>query len=66
NQILSEKRANIIAVVLKKDYDVKNYISIIGKGSHDNLVPNDTASHRAQNRRVEIIITASQETTVQK
>lgn len=63
NQILSEKRANMIAVVLKKNYDVKNYISIIGKGSTDNLVPNDSDSHRAQNRRVEIIITGSQETT---
>ncbi|MFA7074092.1 MAG: autotransporter domain-containing protein, partial [Endomicrobiaceae bacterium] len=63
NQILSEKRANMIAVVLKKEHDVKNYISIIGKGSSDNLVPNDSISHRAQNRRVEIIIVGSKEET---
>ena len=58
NQKLSEDRAATIAKTLKKDYGVKNNISVIGKGEKDPIAPNNTAAGRATNRRVEIIITA--------
>ena len=58
NQKLSEDRAAAIATTLKKDYNVKNNINVIGKGEQDPIAPNNTTAGRAKNRRVEIIITA--------
>ncbi len=59
NQKLSERRASSIATVLKKDYQIPNDISIIGKGEKEPIATNDTKEGRAQNRRVEIIITTA-------
>lgn len=57
NQTISEKRAASVATSLKKDYGVKNNISVIGKGKREPIASNDTAQGRAKNRRVEIILT---------
>ena len=57
NQTISEKRAASVATALKKDYGVKNNISVIGKGKREPIASNDTAQGRAKNRRVEIILT---------
>ena len=59
NQKLSERRASSIATALKKDYQIPNDISIIGKGEKEPVATNDTKEGRAQNRRVEIIITTA-------
>lgn len=58
NQKLSEDRAATIAKTLKKDYNVKNNINVIGKGEKEPIASNKTAEGRAKNRRVEILITA--------
>ena len=60
NQKLSERRASSIATALKKDYQIPNDISIIGKGEKEPIATNDTKEGRAQNRRVEIIITTAE------
>ena len=57
NQKVSENRASAIATALKKDYGVKNDISVIGKGKKEPIATNKTAEGRSQNRRVEIIVT---------
>ncbi len=61
NQKLSEGRANAVAESLEKDYGIKNKISVIGKGSTENLVPNDSPANREINRRVEITIVQEEE-----
>ncbi len=61
NQKLSEGRANAVAESLEKDYGIKNKISVIGKGSTENLVPNDSPANREINRRVEVIIVQEEE-----
>jgi len=61
NQKLSEGRANAVATSLEKDYGIKNKISVIGKGSTENLVPNDSPANREINRRVEITIVQEEE-----
>jgi outer membrane protein OmpA-like peptidoglycan-associated protein len=61
NQKLSEGRANAVATSLEKDYGIKNKISVIGKGSTENLVPNDSPANREINRRVEVIIVQEEE-----
>ncbi len=61
NQKLSEGRANAVAESLEKDYGIKNKISVIGKGSTENLVPNDSPANREMNRRVEITIVQEEE-----
>ena len=58
NQKLSEDRAATIAKTLKKDYNVKNNINVIGKGEKEPIASNNTSAGRAKNRRVEILITA--------
>ncbi|MDD5021287.1 MAG: autotransporter domain-containing protein [Endomicrobiaceae bacterium] len=64
NQKLSEGRASAVAISLEKDYGIKNKISVIGKGSNENLVPNDSPANREINRRVEIIIVQEEEVEV--
>ena len=58
NDDLSLRRAAAIAEVLKRDYKLKNRISIIGKGKREPISSNETKAGRAKNRRVEIIIGA--------
>jgi len=60
NQKISEERASTVATTLKKDYGVKNDISVIGKGKTEPIASNDTAAGRAKNRRVEIILTTAE------
>ena len=60
NQKISENRASAIATTLKKDFNVKNYISVIGKGKKEPIVSNATAEGRAKNRRVEVIVTTAE------
>ena len=61
NQAISEVRANKVAKILKKDYDIKNTIAVVGKGQTVPISNNDSPNGRAQNRRVEILILMPQE-----
>lgn len=61
NQKISENRASTIATTLKRDFNVKNDISVIGKGKKEPIASNATAEGRAKNRRVEIILTTDEE-----
>ncbi|MDP0494062.1 MAG: OmpA family protein [Fusobacterium sp. JB021] len=56
NVILSRKRANTIANVVKTLLPKDNKIQflIIPRGESDPVVPNDTAENRRKNRRVEL------------
>ncbi|MBR3654680.1 MAG: autotransporter domain-containing protein [Elusimicrobia bacterium] len=60
NQKISEKRAAAIARTLNVEYGVKNNISVIGKGEKEPIASNETEAGRAQNRRVEIILTTAE------
>ncbi len=55
NWVLSRARAQAVAQVLKKRLKQQNEITAEGRADTQNLVPNDSAEHRAMNRRVEII-----------
>ncbi len=56
NQQLSEKRAlNVASVFLAQGFQA-NSIKIIGKGAEQPLFNNDSENHRAENRRVNIVI----------
>ncbi len=70
NQTLSERRAASVADFLKAQGISSARITTIGKGETDPIAPNTTESGadnpegRAQNRRVEVVITANE--TLQK
>lgn len=56
NQTLSEQRAQGVAdIFVKAGYQTQN-IETIGRGMLQPVVDNDTEEHRAENRRVAIII----------
>lgn len=61
NMDLSQKRAQSVADYLSTLGIASARISTKGMGETDPKVPNDTEAHRAENRRVEFAITASQE-----
>ena len=61
NQTISEGRANKVAKILKKDYDIKNTIAVVGKGQTVPISNNDSPNGRAQNRRVEIVLLMPEE-----
>ena len=61
NQAISEVRANKVAKILKKDYDIKNTIAVVGKGQTVPISNNDSPNGRAQNRRVEIVLLMPEE-----
>jgi len=61
NQKISEQRASAAARMLKQNYGVPNFMTVIGKGKKEPIASNDTAEGRAQNRRVEIILTTIEE-----
>lgn len=60
NQALSERRAAAVAQVLTQNGVAATRIHAVGMGYHQPVASNDTPGGRAQNRRVEIIITPTQ------
>lgn len=60
NQALSERRAAAVAKVLTQNSVPASRIHVVGMGYHQPVATNDTPGGRAQNRRVEIIITPTQ------
>ncbi|HTH61629.1 MAG TPA: type VI secretion system protein TssL, long form [Paraburkholderia sp.] len=57
NQVLSEKRAALIASVLESQGTAAARIQAIGAGDTQPLADNATSEGRARNRRVEILVT---------
>ncbi|MDE6010506.1 MAG: OmpA family protein [Muribaculaceae bacterium] len=60
NQTLSEERAQSVATYLENHGVSASRVKTIGEGWNDPIASNSTAAGRAQNRRVEIYITAGQ------
>ena len=60
NQGLSERRANAVVSYLRNNNITSNRLTAIGKGETDPIASNDTDDGRAQNRRVEFVITANE------
>lgn len=56
NVKLSEKRAGNVAELFKAQHFTDENIHIVGKGAEQPIKPNDSDEHRAENRRVSIII----------
>ena len=61
NQGLSERRAGSAADYLKAQGISANRITMLGKGESEPVADNETDAGRAQNRRVEIAIFASED-----
>ncbi|PHM47467.1 DotU family type VI secretion system protein [Xenorhabdus miraniensis] len=59
NYALSLARAKAVKRELQKYLDQPTRVKTEGRGASNPLVPNDTPSHRAKNRRVEIILLVS-------
>lgn len=59
NQSLSERRANAVISYLRTDGIASPRLTAIGKGESDPIAANETEDGRAQNRRVEFVITAN-------
>ena len=57
NQALSERRAGAVAAILTSNGVATPRVSTVGRGYNQPVASNDTPGGRAQNRRVEIIIT---------
>jgi outer membrane protein OmpA-like peptidoglycan-associated protein len=60
NQGLSERRSNSVGAYLRNNGISSARISTRGMGESDPKVANDTDTNRAENRRVEFVITANQ------
>ena len=60
NQALSERRANAVRVYLNNNGIAAGRLKAIGKGETDPVAANDAEEGRAQNRRVEFVITANE------
>ncbi len=60
NQTLSERRAASVASYLRSNGISSSRLTTVGKGESDPKVPNTTDADRAENRRVEFVITANQ------
>jgi outer membrane protein OmpA-like peptidoglycan-associated protein len=60
NQTLSEQRANSVNTYLRQNGISSTRLKAIGKGESDPVATNDTDEGRAQNRRVEFVITANE------
>ncbi|WP_372403456.1 OmpA family protein [Acinetobacter piscicola] len=56
NTALSQKRAQSVANIFISQHFNPNNIQIIGKGAEQPIKANDSEEHRAENRRVSIII----------
>jgi type VI secretion system protein ImpK len=57
NQVLSEKRAEAVAAVLKDKGVVDARLTIRGQGDSLPLADNASAAGRARNRRVDVVVT---------
>lgn len=62
NQTLSEQRAAAVAAILTSNQVAASRVRTVGMGYSQPIASNDTPGGRAQNRRVEIIITPTSET----
>lgn len=60
NQALSERRANSVGAYLRTKGVSSTRITTRGMGESDPKVANDSEANRAENRRVEFVITANQ------
>ncbi len=60
NQSLSERRANAVINYLRSRNVASSRLSAKGMGESDPIASNDTDDGRAQNRRVEFVITANE------
>lgn len=60
NQDLSERRATSVATYIRSKGIASNRLVTKGMGETDPKVANDTDTNRAENRRVEFVITANQ------
>ena len=64
NKVLSENRANAVKNYLQSqaigNFPNDRFTTVVGHGQEDALVTNDTAAHRAMNRRVRIVILANE------
>lgn len=60
NQALSERRANAVVSYLQNHGISSSRLTAIGKGETDPIATNSTDEGRAQNRRVEFVITANE------
>lgn len=56
NMDLSKRRATAVADYLVSLGVPADKMKTVGRGENDPLVPNDTEAHRAQNRRVEVVV----------
>ena len=61
NDKLSQQRAESVVDYLEQQGVAADRLKAIGKGWDDPIASNSTAAGRAQNRRVEIYITANQQ-----
>ena len=61
NQILSERRANSVVSYLQSHNITSSRLSAKGMGQTDPIASNSTEEGRAQNRRVEFVITANEQ-----
>jgi outer membrane protein OmpA-like peptidoglycan-associated protein len=61
NLQLSQRRAGSVGSYLTRNGVSATRVTTVGKGETDPKVPNNTEEGRAENRRVEIIITANQQ-----
>jgi outer membrane protein OmpA-like peptidoglycan-associated protein len=60
NQGLSQRRANSVSAYLKNHGITSSRVSTMGLGESDPIASNETEEGRAQNRRVEFVITANE------
>lgn len=60
NQGLSERRANSVGSYLRSNGISSSRITTVGMGESDPKVANDSEANRAENRRVEFVITANE------
>ena len=60
NQGLSERRANAVVTYLRNHNIAPSRLNANGMGENDPVATNDTDEGRAQNRRVEFVITANE------
>jgi outer membrane protein OmpA-like peptidoglycan-associated protein len=61
NMTLSQQRANSVASYLENRGIPGNRLATLGMGENQPIANNDTATGRAQNRRVELYVTAAPE-----